>query len=72
MQTWVFLLHTVKFSLGSDIGQRALTPLHIPSLAQSESLRHLSVLDLKSHWAVQHGPWLGLQTNTNCGCQEKA
>lgn len=71
MQTWVFLLHTVKFSLGSDIGQRALTPLHIPSLAQSESFRHLSVLDLKSHWAVQHGPWLGLQRN-DCGCQEKA
>lgn len=72
MQTCVFLLHTVKFSLGSDIGQRALTPLHIPSLAQSESFRHLSVLDLKSHWGVQHGPWLGLETSTDCGCQQNA
>lgn len=63
MQTCVFLLQSVKFGLGSDAGQRALTPLHIPSFAQSESFRHLSVLSLKLHCAVQQGPWLGLEIN---------
>lgn len=61
MHTCVCLLQSVKFGLGSDAGQRAVIPLHIPSFAQSESSRHFSVFDLNAHCAVQQGPWLGLE-----------
>lgn len=61
MHTCVCLLQSVKFGLGSDAGQRAVMPLHIPSFAQSESSRHFSVFDLNIHCAVQQGPWLGLK-----------
>lgn len=61
MHTCVCLLQSVKFGLGSEAGQRAVMPLHIPSFAQSESSRHFSVFDLNAHCAVQQGPWLGLE-----------
>jgi hypothetical protein len=60
MHTCVCLLQSVKLGLGSDAGQRAVKPLHIPSFAQSESSRHFSDFDLNAHCAVQQGPWLGL------------
>lgn len=72
MQTCVCLLQSVKLGLGSEAGQSALTPLHIPSRAQSESFRHLSVFILKVHTGVQQGPWLGLETHRNHGQKEKA
>lgn len=56
MHTCVCLLQSVKFGLGSEAGQRAVMPLHIPSFAQSESSRHFSVFDLNVHCAVQQGP----------------
>lgn len=60
-QTCVSLLQDVKFSLGSEVGQRAVTPLHMPSMAHSESRLQLSLAPLKVHCSVQHGPWLGLE-----------
>lgn len=56
MHTCVCRLQSVKFGLGSEAGQRAVMPLHIPSFAQSESSRHFSVFDLNAHCAVQQGP----------------
>lgn len=65
MHTCVCLLQSVKLGLGSDAGQIAVKPLHIPSFAQSESSRHFSDLDLNAHCAVQQGPWLGLEEVLN-------
>lgn len=62
-QTWVSELQEVKFSFGSEAGHIAVAPLQLPSLAQSESSRHLSLEPLNEHAAVQHGPWLGLGYN---------
>lgn len=59
--TWVPELQEVKFSFGSEAGHRAVAPLHMPSLAHSESSLHFSVVPLNVHSAVQHGPWLGLE-----------
>lgn len=59
-QTCVSLWQTVKFSFGSEVGHRAVPPLHMPSLAHSDSCLQLSLEPLKVHCSVQHGPWLGL------------
>lgn len=59
-QTCVSLWQTVKFSFGSEVGHRAVPPLHMPSLAHSDSRLQLSLEPLKVHCSVQHGPWLGL------------
>lgn len=62
-QTCVSELQEVKFSFGSEAGHSAVAPLHLPSLAQSESSLHLSLVPLNEHVSVQHGPWLGLCYN---------
>lgn len=60
-QTWVFEWQDVKFSLGVEVGHWAVFPLHMPWRAHSDSSLHFTLLDLKLHSDVQHGPWLGLQ-----------
>lgn len=59
--TCVSLLHEVKFCLGSEVGHTAVAPLHVPSLAHSDSRLQLSLAPLYAHCSVQHGPWLGLE-----------
>lgn len=60
-QTCVSEWQEVKFFFGSEAGHRAVPPLHMPSLAHSDSNLHFSFVPLKVHSGVQHGPWLGLQ-----------
>lgn len=45
-QTWVSPWQAVKLALGSDVGHWALTPLHMPWWAHSDSSRHFSLRPL--------------------------
>lgn len=64
-QTWVFLLHSVRFFFGVDVGQKEELPSHLPSSAHSESFRHFSRSFLNSQFCVQQGPSLGLKREKN-------
>lgn len=59
-QTRVPLLHIVMSGLEGGSGQTAEEPAQTLLLRHSEFPSHISPAFLKTHWELQHRPWLGL------------